>query len=156
MTYLPASGVVVVVDRVEAPTPQTWRFRVPTLAKDMAVNGKEFTFTVGRVPGRMVDFSPQPCETMVTHENVQSFRNPGDDPTDRNVAVLRVAGQPKAIFAAVIGMNGAERGISVQASEAGIVINGAPGGPITLDWKTQLQPLAADPTQGDAKSASVH
>ena len=154
VTYLP-SGVVVVVDKVAAPTPQTWRFRVPTLAKDMKSDGREFTFTVSRVPGRLIDFSPQPCETMVTYEDVQAFRNPGDDPTDRNVAVLRVANQQKAVFAAVLGINGAERGITVQASDAGIVINGVAGGSITLDWKPQLQPLAADPTLHAPTTASV-
>lgn len=152
VTYLP-SGVVVVVDKIEAPTPQTYRFRIPTLAKDMAAHGRAFDFTIGRVPGRIIDFSPQAYETMVTHEPVESYRNPGSDPTTRDVAVLRATGQPQAIFAAVLGMNGAEKGISVQASDTAIVITGAPGGTINLDWKPQAQPLSADPTKPAATTA---
>ena len=147
ITYLP-QGVVVVVDRVEAPTPQTFRFRIPTQAKDMAVSGRVWTFKIGRTPGRIVDVSPQAYEASVTHEPVDSYRNPGSDPAARNVATLRAVGQTSAIFAVVLGMNGAERGITVQASGEGIVIRGGPGGPIPLDWMPQARPPAAHPMAG--------
>ena len=152
VTYL-RSGVVVIVDKLEAPTPQTFDFRLLTEAKDMAQSGKAFDFTIFGTPGRIVDFSPQPTELVMTKEKVNAFANPGNDPTTRNVATLKVANQPKAIFAAVLGMNGAEKGIAVQASDQEIVITGAPGGPIHLSWMSQAQPIAADPSHPQTASA---
>lgn len=111
----------------------------------MTQTGKEFDFTIARTPGRIVDFSPAENTRLVTQEKVSAWANSDNDPITRNVATLKAAGQAKAIFAAVMGMDGAEKGITVQASETGILIEGAPGGPIALDWRPGLQPLPVPP-----------
>jgi len=146
VTYLP-TGVLVIVDKLEAPTPQTFDFRLLTEARDMTQQGRTFDFTVAGTPGRIVDFSPQPCQRIVTREKVNAWNNAGNDPTARAVATLKAAGRAEAIFAAVLGMNGAEKGVTVQADGNGIVIGGVHGGPIRLDWMPQARPLAADPTK---------
>jgi hypothetical protein len=139
ITYLPA-GAVVVVDKIESPKPETWHFRLPTVARDMKVDGKGFACTVGVVPVKIVDFSPTPVEYKVTSEIMPSFNNPTGDAPARNVASLIAKQTNKAIFATVIGVNGAEKGISVKADDKAIQILGAPGGTINLDWKPEKKP----------------
>ena len=139
ITYLP-TGAVVVVDKIESQNPLNWHFRLPTVSRDMKVDGKGFTYSVGLTPVRIVDFSPTPVTYEVTAEIMPSHNNPTGDAPARNVATLLAKDANKVIFATVIGVNGAEKGISVKADENKIEILGAPGGPINLDWKPEKTP----------------
>jgi hypothetical protein len=69
-----------------------------------------------------------------------AHNNPTGDAPARNVASLIAKDTSKAIFATVIGVNGAEKGITVKADENKIEILGAPGGTINLDWKPEKKP----------------
>lgn len=86
--------------------------------------------------GTKLDFSPQARERSITQEATTRYAQP----KARTVVNLKAVNQTSAIFAAVIGVNGAENGISVQADDKQIVITGDPGGTITLDWKPNANP----------------
>jgi hypothetical protein len=144
VTYFP-SGVVVVADKVESANPRVFHSRIVTAARDMKNAGREFTFHIGKATGRLTDCSPQDWERKVTAEKLTSFPNPEADPPTRNVAAVRSPEVAKAIFAYVLGMNDADKGIKVQADEQKVVITGAPGGTLSLDWKPDLKPVPADP-----------
>jgi hypothetical protein len=139
ITYLP-SGAVVVVDKIHAAKPQTWHFRLPTIARNMILKGKSFDFTLGAVKARIVDFSPASVEYQVTREILEAHNNPSGDAPARNFANLIARNMTDVIFAVVIGVNGAEKGITVKADGKRIMIEGAPSGPIQLDWKPEKKP----------------
>lgn len=136
LTYLP-SGAVVVVDKIAAAKPQTWHFRLLSRARDLKVNGNVFDFSVGPVPARIVDFSPVAYERTTQREILPAHANPSGDAPFRNTATLIARDTSSAIFAVVIGVNGADQGLTVTADDTRIVISGAPGGTLTLDWKPE-------------------
>jgi hypothetical protein len=140
LTYF-TNGVVVIADKLEAPVPRNFHFRIPTAAKDMTVTGRDFSFNIGRTPGRIVDFTKLDCERTVTNEVVVSWPNLEADPAPRQVAVIRAAEQTNVVFAFALGMNGAEKNFKIEADDQKIVIRGAPGGDVTLGWKPELQPI---------------
>jgi hypothetical protein len=134
LTYLP-SGAVVVVDKIAAAKPQTWHFRLLSRARELKVNGNTFDFSVGPVPARIVDFSPVAHERTAQREMLPAHANPSGDAPFRHTATLIARETSSAIFAVIIAVNGAERGLAVEADNNRIVIRGAPGGTIALDWQ---------------------
>ena len=145
VTFFP-TGAIVVVDKLESTEPVTFQSRLLTFAKDLKVSGNTFDFTVGRVAGRIVDFTATPVERVARAEILPSYNNPNGEPPARNVAIVSAKNTTKVVFASVLGVNGAEKGIAVQADENKIVITGAPGGvgTLTLDWKPDAKPLPLD------------
>ena len=139
VTFLP-TGAVVVVDKLESVEPMTFHSRLLTFSKDLKVNGNAFEFTVGKVQGRIVDFTAQPVEREARPETLPSYNNPNGEPPLRNVAIVKAVNTTRVVFAEVLGANGAEKNLRVQADDKGIVITGAPGGTITLGWLPDKQP----------------
>ncbi|MEI8312627.1 MAG: hypothetical protein WCH98_17890, partial [Verrucomicrobiota bacterium] len=132
VTYLP-KGAVVIIDRVEIPQPRNIYFRLLTAATDLAVSGRDFTFTAKGAPGKIIDLSPgEDLARTVTKEEIFTW---GSN-TKRQVATLIAKDSKSATFAVVIGMNGAENGIAVETAPTGAVIKGASAEPIEIVWPT--------------------
>lgn len=138
ITYFP-NGAVVIVDKLESAQAETFDFRVLTLSKNMKVSGSAFDFNIGKVGGKLLDLSPAQNEREAKAEVLPSYNNPTGDPPTRNVAILKAKDQTKTIFAAVLGANGAEKGIGVKADDNTIAITGAPGGTVNLGWMNDKQ-----------------
>ncbi|MEI8310710.1 MAG: hypothetical protein WCH98_08140 [Verrucomicrobiota bacterium] len=129
ITYFP-KGVVVIADRIRTDLPRRAQFRIPLATENLKIEGQGFDFTSGNVKGRLSNFSPQPVELAVSSEKIAGF--------PRMVAVLKGPDATEVIFAAVLGVNGAEAGYSVKADAQSLVITRPDGKPVTLSWRDDL------------------
>lgn len=132
LTYLP-SGAVVLVDRIETPLPRTFHFRLLTTGRDLSNSGRTFDFTLAGVPARIVDSSAQTWSRSTAREMLPVYGNPERD-AFRNVITLTARNQTRAIFAVVLGVDGSEKSISVEADVRGITIRQAGGTTIRSEW----------------------
>lgn len=132
LTYLP-SGAVVLVDRIETPLPRTFHFRLLTTGRDLSNSGRTFDFTLAGVPARIVDSSAQTWSRSTAREMLPVYGNPERD-AFRNVITLTARNQTRAIFAVVLGVDGSEKSISVEADARGITIRQAGGKTIRSEW----------------------
>ncbi|MBC8121195.1 MAG: heparinase II/III family protein [Gemmatimonadaceae bacterium] len=132
LTYLP-SGALVLVDQIETPLPRTFHFRLLTAARDLSNIGRQFNFTLEGVPAHVVDFSTQTWSRTTAPEMLPVYGNPERD-AFRNVVTLTAPNQTRAIFAVVLGVNGSEKGIVVEADEREITIRDSAGKTIRPEW----------------------
>jgi hypothetical protein len=135
VTYF-VNGTVVIADRIETPFPRSFNFRLLTGAKDLKLNGKKFSFSVGNpkandgpFAGKIWDASPRETERSV-QSGVMLSSYAGLK--TRDVVSLRQADTRSAVFVVILGMQGSEKDMQVTADESRVVIQGGPAGKLVL------------------------
>jgi hypothetical protein len=130
LIFLPA-GAIAIVDHVRLPVPRSFAFRLLTVAEDLSNDPEGFHFSVGGVPARMDDYSPEQFPRFVRHEELATR-----EPSFRHVALLQANDRTEAIFAIVLGIGPAVARYQLQLDQVGCSLSDRMGGNLLrFDWK---------------------
>jgi hypothetical protein len=124
-------GLLVIADRIKPAEGRGVEFRIPIPSKDAALESNVVTWTVGNGSARLTDWSPG--------RNQRSLESERFMVTDGEISLpvfrLRTPSPSTVVYAIAIGLDGADKGITVSADTQRVRISGLPEGFVQFDWE---------------------